>query len=454
MFDRLSIKATALLGFGVMLAIWVIAGYDFSQRINDTRNRAAAITERYTDAQGVFATVRAQVLLGSVYVRDALLDPNPVTAEYRRQVEDAYLTLNQAVHNYVPVLDSPTERDSLDRLQRAIDNFRETMLRVLATDSDAWPNAARELLRTQVVPQREVVIRVSEEMQALNREAFVRQQMEIADVYASSQRRFLGTLTLALLASFGIALLAVASVGRLEKRFQKQLVRDEQTTRELQDLSARMITVQEEERRRIARELHDEVGQGLMAIRVELAVAQNAIEAAGLDARVLEDVRSNTEGALAKIRDLSHVLHPSMLDDLGLVTAVQAYAREFNRRYGIRVDVLPVNMEERLARDIDASIYRIVQEALTNVAKHARATACLIRLQRLGQTLLAEIEDNGKGFDRTATATGPEGGLGLISIRERATQLRGSVRIESAPDRGTRLSIELPVRLRTEVDHD
>jgi len=445
---RLTIKAALALGFGLTFGIWLVAGYYFTRRISDTEVRAAEVNARYMQAQELLSTVRAQVLLGSVFVRDALLDPSPATAEYRRQVEETYGAVSQALQQYVPVLDSSAERERVGRLQREIDDFRQTMLQVLATDSTRWPTEARVLLRTHVVPKRETVIRVSEEVQALNRSAFVQQQREVAEIYSASQRQLWESLGLALLASFGVALLAAFYAGRLENRLQHQRVLDEQNARQLQDLSAKLITAQEEERRSIARELHDEVGQVLTAIRVELAVAQRTIEATGARTDMLDDVRSITEGALTTVRDLSHSLHPALLDDLGLPAAVEWYIRGFSRRHDIRAEVLHDRMDERLAPELEASAYRIIQEALTNIAKHARAANCRVYLQRLPTTVLVTIEDDGAGFDEAeVTRAGARAGLGLIGVRERAKQLRGTVRLESTPGKGTRLTVELPTGL-------
>ena len=159
-------------------------------------------------AQELLSTVRAQVLIGSVYVRDALLDPDPASADaYRRQLQDTYHAVDQALQQYVPVLDSQAERERIGRLRREIDNFRTTMLEVLASDSSRWPAEARLLLQRRIVPKRELVIRVSEEVQALNRETFVQQQAGIAEIIAS-QRRVWRQLGLALAASLGIAVLA------------------------------------------------------------------------------------------------------------------------------------------------------------------------------------------------------------------------------------------------------
>lgn len=447
--ERLTIKAALLLGFGFTFGIWLFAGSYFTKRIGDVERRAAAINTRYMQAQELLSAVRAQLLLESVYVRDALLDPNPATVpDYRRQLEETYRTVHQALQQYVPVLDSAAERERVRRLQLEIDEFRHTMLRVLATDSRRWPTEARVLLRTEIVPKRELVIRVSGEVQALNRIAFVQQQRAIAEIYGVTQRRLWESLGLALAASFGIGLLATLYAGRLENRIRRQQVQDVRNARELQRLSAKLITAQEEERRSIARELHDEVGQVLTTIKVELAAAERTIEAGGGTPGLLQDARSITEGALTTVRDLSHLLHPALLDDLGLPAAVEWYLRGFGKRHDIIAEVLHDRMDERLTPEIEASAYRIVQEALTNVAKHARATMCRVYLQRLPNTLLITIEDDGAGFDAAEMERAGRTGLGLIGIRERASQLRGTVRLESAQGKGTRLTVELPARSR------
>jgi signal transduction histidine kinase len=451
--EGITIKAALLLGFGLTFGLWVFVGYQFTQRITEVQREAAEINARYLHAQELLSTVRAQVLLGSVYVRDALLDPDPASADsYRRQLQDTYRTVVDALNQYVPVVDSPAERERVARLHKEIDDFRSTMMEVLATDSSQWRTEARLLLRSRIVPKREIVIRVSEEVQALNRAEFVQQQTRIADVYRLTQRRGWEQLGVALIVSFGIALLATRHASRLEGRLRHQMAKDEESTRALHRLSSQLINAQEEERRSIARELHDEVGQVLTAIKVELAVAQRAIEADGGRAQLLQDARAIADGALHTVRDLSHLLHPPLLDDLGLPAAIEWYLRGFGKRHDIHVDLLHDPMPERLTPETEAASYRIVQEALTNVAKHAHATVCRVYVQRLPNTVLITIEDNGAGFDLTAAKQAAERGLGLIGIRERVSQLQGTLRLESAPGKGTRLTVELPARSRPSVD--
>jgi signal transduction histidine kinase len=276
----------------------------------------------------------------------------------------------------------------------------------------------------------------------------VQQQNEIATIYGVTQRRLWGSFGVAVLVSLGIALLAAVYIGRLERRIHRQRVKEAENARDLQRLSMKLITAQEEERRAIARELHDEVGQALTAIKVELALAQRAIEAAGAPADVLAEARSISENALHTVRDLSHLLHPALLDDLGLAAAVDWYLKRFGKRHALRVDLLQERMGERLQPQTEAAAFRIVQEALTNVAKHARARCCRVYLQRLTSTLLVTVEDDGIGFDPApADRADRSPGLGLIGIRERASRLGGTLRLETAPGAGTRLTVELPARI-------
>jgi signal transduction histidine kinase len=450
---RLTIKAALLLGFGLTVGLWIVTGFQFTRRMTEVQRDATAINRRYMNAQELLSTVRAQLLIGSVYARDALLDPNPASADaYRRQLQTTYVAVDAALDRYVPVLDTPVEQARFARLREEVNTFRATMLEVLESKNARGSEEARRLLQRRIVPKREVVIRASEEVQALNRAAFVQQQDSSAEVYRVMHRRVWQQLGLALVASLGIAVLAALYAGRLEKQLRLQRARDAQNTEDLQRLSANLITAQVEERRVIARELHDEVGQVLTAIKVELSVAQTAIEAAGVPAGILEDARLITEGALQTVRDLSQLLHPAMLDDLGLAAALDWYVRGVSQRHDLRAEFQHEGVHDRLAVHTEVAAFRIVQEALTNVVKHARATSCRVTLRRRDQRLDLTIEDNGIGFDVTSADTKERRGLGLVGIRERVAQLRGTLRIERGVAAGTKIVVELPARSRATIE--
>lgn len=450
--EGLTIRAALVLGFSLTLGLWLLAGYQFTKRMSEVQGQAATINARYMRAQDRLSTVRAQVLIASVYVRDALLDPDPTTTQgYRERLAATYDTIETALRQYEPVLNGEVEGARIDRLHHEIEDFHATMVDVLSADGRASTNEARILLSTKVVPKRETVMRVAEEVQSMNRRAFIEQQAAVTTIYAATQRSNWRLLGLALAGSLGIALLATFYSGRLETRLKRQREKDLQNARDLQQLSARLLSAQEEERRTIARELHDELGQMLTAVKVEIAVAQrNMATGAPSSARQLDDALAMTDTAIHSVRDLSHLLHPSVLDDLGLATALDSYTRTFGERYGIATEVIQDQATQRLASEIEVAAYRIVQEALNNVVKHAQARSCRVYLQRLAHTILITVEDDGQGFDvREFEGARAGRGLGLLGIRERAAQFGGTALIESAFGSGTRVTVELPARPRT-----
>jgi len=439
-----TIRAALLIGFGLTLGLWFFAGYQVTRRMTDAQQEAARVNARYVQAQELLSGVRAQVLLESVQVRDALLDPGPyIAGAYEHQAEEAHRAIEAALAQYVPVLDTAAERAQLGRLRREIDKLHTASIQVLSADRSALTTDAWAHLR-RFMPQREAALRVSEEIQAINRTAFIEQQTTLGTVHSELQRQVWKVLGGALAVSLAIGWFAARHGQKLEGRLRQQRVREQQIAADLQKLSARLVHVQEEEQRRIARELHDEVGQALGAVKVELAVARRKIERLTGADDLLVDAQVSTESALRSVRDLSHLLHPSVLDDLGLAAALGSLTSDFSKRHDIQMDFDYDGIEDRPSPEAERAVYRIVQEALSNIARHARASAGCVAVQVLPGSIRVVIEDNGVGFDPAeAERPGRRRGLGLLGIRERVSQLAGTVRIGSSPG-GTRIDVELP----------
>jgi signal transduction histidine kinase len=206
-----------------------------------------------------------------------------------------------------------------------------------------------------------------------------------------------------------------------------------------------IISAQEEERKRIARELHDETGQALASVMVGLRNVEEAPSDAELHAR-LADLRGVASATLETVRRLALELRPSVLDDLGLVAALRRYAAEYAARFRIPVDVQIVGLDHhRLASEIETALYRIVQEALTNIAKYARATHISVLLERRDDQLTVIIEDNGCGFDAEGVlrSGAAENRLGLYGMRERAELIGGALTIESQTGCGTTIYVRV-----------
>lgn len=221
-------------------------------------------------------------------------------------------------------------------------------------------------------------------------------------------------------------------------------VRQKETVR--RDLLHRLMTAQEEERRRIARELHDEAGQALTSLLVSLRLMENA--------QSLEEVRALVAGmrevvsqTLNEVHNLAVELRPSVLDDLGLVPALARYVQGCRVRFGIGVDLEVVGLESvRLPEAVETAVYRIAQEALTNAVRHAGAQHVSIILERRGNTVVLIVEDDGQGFDvRAVMAAREQGRLGLHGMAERASLVGGRLTVESTPGAGTTVMLEVPV---------
>ncbi len=441
--ERFTIRTVLLAGFALMLGLWLFAGYQVTRRLQSAQRESIAVSARYQHAQELLASVRTQVLEASVLLRDALLVPEQ-TIEHREDIQRAYGAIDSLLTQYVPFLDSAAEREQVARLRAEIADFRVASNEVLATDSSRWPAAARDQLRRFVL-KRQAAVRVSDEVQALNRAAFIDQQRAMTGMQAAMQRQVWTVFGLALVVSMVIKWLAFRHAARLERRLTAQHEREERIASDLQRLSARLVQAREEEQRRIARELHDEVGQALSAVKVQLAVAERRIERMGAAPALLADAQTSADSALHCVRDLSHLLHPSALDDLGLVAALESLVADFRRRHEVAIEFVHEGLDRRLQAEIERALYRIVQEALTNISRHAQATAGSVRLFIDESLVTVTIQDDGIGFDvADVERPGKRRGLGLLSIRERVAGLRGAVRIDSTPRQGSRIEVELP----------
>ncbi len=198
----------------------------------------------------------------------------------------------------------------------------------------------------------------------------------------------------------------------------------------------------EGETRRIARALHDESGQLLAAVHIQLLQLARHLSPSAQSS--LRDIEALLEQIEQQLRNFSHDLRPTVLDDYGLVPALQSLAERFSKRFGTPVSVDSKPMP-RLTKTTEAAMYRIAQEGLNNVARHAKATRVHIRLWMSPGELHCRIRDDGVGFDPAALPRASKNALGLIGIRERLNVLGGSLEILSAPQQGTELKIEVPV---------
>jgi signal transduction histidine kinase len=439
-----SIRRILLIGFAAIFGLWLSSAYVLGQRVIDADRRVAAITREFAAGEDVLSTLRERVLLSSVLLRDAALDTGRGVTSHRDQLRQVHDDVARALDQYLPYVDSPLERDHWRRLRTELDEYWTSLSPLLAGEMTG--SAALAFVRGTIIPKRTLVLQASEQLRVLNQDALRQQQAAVSELHRAARERLWWTSGLAVAFGFAVALVATTYIGRLEFRIRQQHTQELQHKRELQRLSAELDEAQENERRTIARDLHDEIGQALMTIKLDLGVVDRSGQTSGAPAAALAEARSSTDQAIHTVRNLSHLLHPPMLDDFGLVATLQAYVRGFTERTGVQTELVLDRMEARVPPEIEVCAYRIVQEALTNVAKHADASSCRVYLQQLPYSLLLTIEDDGKGIvSAIAAETQVRSGVGLVGVRERVARVGGTINLESTPGSGTRLTAELPM---------
>jgi signal transduction histidine kinase len=214
-----------------------------------------------------------------------------------------------------------------------------------------------------------------------------------------------------------------------------------ESRRDLQQLSTKLVDAQETERRSLSRELHDEVAQALSLLLMDVGQLSNQFSS-GEEKRqeLVQRIKSVAERAVQTVRNMALLLRPSMLDDLGLLAAVEWYARETSRRGEIEVEVHSENVSEDLGDELKLCVYRIVQEALNNAQRHSHAKTARVELTQTNGVIRVKIADEGRGFDPKRTR-----GMGLLGMEERVKRLGGALTIESRPGAGTTIRVELPL---------
>jgi signal transduction histidine kinase len=240
----------------------------------------------------------------------------------------------------------------------------------------------------------------------------------------------------------GFKLIAHVFAGALgRKRTDEELQRHEQT---LSRLTGRIINAQEAELRRLSRELHDDLTQRLAALSLDAALIERQLSPVQPQAvQALRDLRGRLTDIAEDVHNLSRQLHPSILDDLGLVQAVQAECDAFIKKTGIDVSLEPADLPDSISQDLALCLYRIIQEGLQNIGKHAQAVAASITLQGFSGGINLVVRDNGIGFDPAQAKQ--KAGIGLSSMRERVRLVNGTLNIVSEPGKGSEIQIFIPL---------
>jgi signal transduction histidine kinase len=433
-----SIWPVSVFGLGFMLLIMGLSGVASIQETRRIHQQILSVEDSYRHIENLVEGIRADTSGADVLRRDRLLDSSGVGEDYARQLKGLRSKTGVDLEK-LRGLRPQQESRVLDRL--------ETALR------DYWDAAAAEFqesplknktasVRDQFASQSKKIFAVAEELGKLNEENFEARRRELSRAVENLQNDIWETMLTALCLGAIIAGASVFRISSLEKESAEYQSATKQAEQRLRQLSQQLVSSQEQERKALSRELHDEIGQLLTALRMELGNVERSHAAAGGEADThLDQAKKLAETTLKTTRDIAMGLRPAMLDLLGLGPALEWQTREYSRRYKTPIQLDVAGDLRDLPDPHRTYLYRIVQEGLTNCARHAHAKNIKVSLKDADGQLAVTVEDDGVGFDQHG---GVAYGLGLLGITERVRELCGNIAIQSEPGKGTRLEVMLP----------
>jgi signal transduction histidine kinase len=425
----------------LILLIAVSALFSF-RKARDLYTALSELNRSHQRTERILQAIRSDMHVSSLLVRDYLLDPNVQEGtlyreRLRRDQNEAFKRLDS-----LSAVLKGKNADQVHRLREEVIAYWQAL-----APAFGWTQAEKQsrsywFLRREVIPRREAVFEIAEELENFNETNLRAQEEEAARSLEAFDLFLLRMTAVAILVGIIVAAGTVWRVVQLERIATTQHRRTEEAEEKMRQLSHQLVEAQEQERRAISRELHDEVGQMLTGLRMDLANLQRLhLSSPELFEERLNASRAMLEQTLRSVRDLAMGLRPSMLDDLGLRPALEWQAREFSRRFDIPVTVEADASIDDLPEAHRTAVYRVVQEALTNCARHAAASSITICLEELNGKLHLVVEDNGMGMAPDARGKG----LGLLGMQERIRGLDGTMTIVSSPETGTKLEAEIPL---------
>ena len=423
-----------------MLLLMILAGVDSLrslQKLSHVSNEAA---QRFSTRSRALVTVVVSFhaytdrLEEYLLSNEVTLGPSGVTEITKRGT-----AVHVAIGNY-PHEREPEERALLGQMEQGVSSEENSFSAMLASGESERKQRGHAIVSEKLIPSRTQMLQLTSALSALNEKHLGEQNEALALQFQELQTRLWRTVLLALTAGLLLSLVAGYHILRLEQRGRERYLALAKNRHELESLSRRLVEAQEAERRSISRELHDEVGQTLGALLMGIGQLSNLLSGDKSLAAQVGRIKAAAESAVKSIRDIALLLRPPMLDDLGLVPALEWQARETSRQSDMEVDVDAEELATDPPNRVKVCIYRVVQEALRNAATHAHAKNAKVTLKRKGLSIVVGISDDGDGFSPARTR-----GVGILGMEERVRQLGGTLLIRSTPGKGATVEAELPL---------
>src|SRR6202048_3712771 len=434
------LRAVLLLSFGGLLIFLFYSGASALQTLRKLHEVEEFARRKSIERERVLAKVIISANIYSDHLEDLLLSSQQPEEDASGEISKRADAARSALRSY-PAERSPEEQSLIEELQTYLAE-QENLIR----GSKEWkpeerPSRAQQVISEKIIPRRQQFVGIVQRVELLNDSQILAAEQGAFAQFDRLQNRLTRMLILSLTSGLLLAIGSAIYILRLERQAVLRYSELAHSRHELQELSTRLVDAQETERRSISRELHDEVGQALGLLLLDAGRLSKQIATGDEKAQeIVQRIKTLAERTLQEGRNISLLLRPSMLDDLGLVAAVEWYAREMSRRGEIEVEVRSENVTEDLTDDVKLCVYRVVQEALNNAQRHANAKNVVVELAQAAGAIRVKIADDGSGFDAKRTR-----GMGLLGMEERVKRLGGRITVASQPGAGTTIEAELPL---------
>ncbi|HEX5432201.1 MAG TPA: histidine kinase, partial [Bryobacteraceae bacterium] len=381
-----------------MLLILVLAGIDAIRLVGQMRTEDKILRDASLERSHRLTTVRAYVLLSHAYAGDYFEMDRQESEKRLLQLRTAWSQMAAALADYRPY--TVQETVLIKQLRQLLSEHWANLNSSMPPSAAGRPRGGKSYIQSQVDPLRSAVLEITTRVDNVDAMQLASTEAGIQSQFDNTARRLSVVLNIALGSALVLALGCILYILRIERQNRRNYQEILKGRKELEQLSERLVNAHEDERRSISRELHDEVGQTLNAVLVDAANLANHIPPENAAARrYLDSIRKLADSSVNSIRNIALLLRPSMLDDLGLIPALEWQAREVSRRSDIKVKVIAEDVPDALPDALRTSIYRVVQEALHNISRHSNASAATVSVRQNGSFLSLTVEDDGSGFD-------------------------------------------------------
>jgi signal transduction histidine kinase len=437
--SRMAISKRLVLrsGFSIIIGLLVISTV-MAWRVQESfSSRSVEIHRRFVHEQELLTNLRRALWDVGVRVRDHYLDPEPNADKAIAEMKELQA---EAAKFFADLRDISQRPDVVSALELQFADIWSAARTGVQLEGD--PAARYSYIQNEIIPRRNEAGRLLREIEKANHSSLAASEEDFRETRSGATQRLVSLLAISLIAGVLVAHFSTRYAERLEQEAQDRFAEVSDAKLQLEHLSARLMEVQEEERTRLSRELHDEIVQNLAVLKMEIREAQ-ALATRGSDAREpLARARKLADTTVQEVRNISVLLRPSLLDDLGLGPALQWQTEEFTRRTGV-----PCTLKGEVADDlpdaVKTCVYRVTQEALRNCEKHSRATDVCVTVTEGQDSLEVVVEDNGTGFavDRARRPTS----LGVLGMKERASALGGVLQTSNRPNGGAMVRLSVPL---------